>query len=366
MQRTRIALRCLLAAAGLLGAAAGHAQTVTGRVVDPATGEPVPGAMVLMRGEGTERRSLADSAGNYVIRAQRPGSYVLVAERVGYGAAPSAPIRLEEGETVRHDLRAGSGRVLLEAITATGRARACEGEVRRGPEAQVLWEEARKVVQSAALTAESEHLSFVTRLHRHERRLNNPNPVRSREWTVTATGRPFASRTAEQLADEGYVVSERDSTVFQGIDAHAILSDAFVQHHCFSVREGGRDRPGLVGLEFMPLRGQPRPDVQGVLWLDRASAELRTVEYRFTGLPYSGAVDRLGGRLRFERLPGGRWIVRDWIVNAPLLEIDLLSPALSGKAPRARVRGLVENGGEVIEIRAAPARTPAADSASPC
>ncbi|MBB4635518.1 carboxypeptidase-like regulatory domain-containing protein [Longimicrobium terrae] len=364
MQRTAVPIRILFFAAIVCGGAA-RAQTVTGRVVDPATGEPVPGAMVLLRGEdGSERRSLADESGEYVIRAQAAGTYTVAAERVGFQSTPSPPIRLADGETVRHELRAGSRRVMLAAITATGRARACQGDVRRGPEAQVLWEEARKVVASAALTGEREGLTFVSRLHRSQLRLNNRTPVRTQEWMATARGRPFHSRSGEELADEGYVVFLRDSTIFQGIDAQAILSDAFVQHHCFSVADGGAERPGMVGLEFMPLRGRVRPDVHGVLWLDRASAELRHVEYRFTNLPYTGPVNRLGGVLRFERLPGGSWIVREWTVTAPLLEDDPYAPIVA-TARYLRVSALVERGGVVTEIRQgeAPAGTAAAEPA---
>jgi hypothetical protein len=349
MQRTRTLAHALLMAAGLFGAADAQAQTVTGRVVDPETGETVPGAMVLLRGEdGTEQRALADSAGAYTIRARRAGSYTVSAERVGYQSAPSAPIVLAEGQTLTHPLNAGLRRVVLDVITATGRARRCDGDVRRGPEAQLLWEEARKVVASAALTEQQEELTFVTRLHRRFRRLDDSRPTQSENWTIIAAGKPFTSLTAEQLLARGYVTIDRDSATFQGIDAQAILSDAFVQHHCFSVAEAEADKPGMVGLEFMPLRGAREPDVHGVLWLDRASAELRLVEYRFTRLPYRGPVERLGGRLRFERLPSGGWIVRDWIVNAPFLDPTL---QLTGMKRRARVRGLVEHGGRVVEIR---------------
>ena len=87
-----------------------------------------------------------------------------------------------------------------------------------------------------------------------------------------------------------------------------------------AVRDGGSEHPGWVGLEFVPLDGREEPDVRGVLWLDRATAELRYVEYTYTGLGFRGPVDWLGGRIDFRRVPSGTWIIPFWTVRAPLLQ----------------------------------------------
>jgi hypothetical protein len=97
-----------------------------------------------------------------------------------------------------------------------------------------------------------------------------------------------------------------------------ILSQWFQERHCFRATSHGRD-PGLIGLAFEPGPGAPDYDIQGVLWVDRASAELRYLEYHFTRLPVMMERSAAGGEVHFERLQSGRWIVRRWWMRAPVL-----------------------------------------------
>src|SRR5690606_39008368 len=77
----------------------------------------------------------------------------------------------------------------------------------------------------------------------------------------------------------------------------------------------------LVGLEFRP-RGLPAvADIRGTLWLQREPAELRSIEYRYEGLPFrmprelSG--ESIGGTARYMRLESGMWILSGWTLSAP-------------------------------------------------
>ena len=86
-------------------------------------------------------------------------------------------------------------------------------------------------------------------------------------------------------------------------------------------------------------------DIRGVVWLDRASAELRRVEYSYANLPKTtyemcddapmnvpvaerkrrcqsatdDAANRLGlgGELDFQRLATGEWLVASWAMRKP-------------------------------------------------
>lgn len=344
--------RILLILCTLLATPAG-AQTVRGRVVDAGSGAPVPGAVVQLLEPGGRRVAavLVDSAGRYLLTAPAAGTYRLRTERVGFATAAAATVTLAYGQTLDHDLRAESRRVVLQPVVARGTRRRCAGEPRDGAQAATVWDEARKALAAAALAQESGHYWYVSELRERQTALNGrllrPDQVRR----IASRGRPFASAPVEELVTAGYMLLSPERVELKGVDATAILSDAFVEHHCFGLRAAGPDQPGLVGLEFVPLQGRVHPDVRGVLWLDRATAELRYVEYSYTGLHFRGPVDRLGGRFDFRRLPGGAWLLVSWSVRAPLLRPDSESEFTPDLMRRFRIHGIIEQSGRVLEVR---------------
>jgi hypothetical protein len=153
-----------------------------------------------------------------------------------------------------------------------------------------------------------------------------------------SSGRPFETPPAEELVTHGFVRTTEAGEHYYAPDADVLLSDAFLDTHCFGVRVGG---PGLIGLAFEPLPDRSVPDVEGVLWLDESEAELRFLEYGYTGLSFPARMARkFGGRLEFERLPTGAWIIRRWSIRGPIR-------GLGGRYSAAAVQ---EEGGEVTEI----------------
>lgn len=93
---------------------------------------------------------------------------------------------------------------------------------------------------------------------------------------------------------------ERDTLVFHAPDAAVLLSDTFLDTHCFRLQSAHRAHVGMVGLAFEPVRGTRTPDVHGVLWMDAESAELRLLEYGYGDLPRSvpdAAAEHRRGRL---------------------------------------------------------------------
>lgn len=342
----------LLLLAALAAPTLAHAQTVHGRVREAGSGEPVSGAIVLLLDEAGARQgaTLSDTAGEYRVAARAAGTYRLRVERVGYTASTSAPLRLEAGQTAELALTAESRRVVLEPVVATGAARRCAGALHDGAQAATLWDEARKALLSTTLSAQGGRYRFVTETREREISLDGRRVVRDEATMDTTEGLPFGTHPAESLVTGGYVVMSTRQVMFYGVDAAAILSDAFLEHHCFGLRDGGTERPGLVGLEFVPLRGRVQPDVQGVLWMDRASAELRYVEYGYTRLRFRGPVERLTGRLDFRRLPNGVWVTENWTLVIPVLRVDAALDRV-WSMESYRIRALVERSGRVVAIQ---------------
>jgi hypothetical protein len=330
----------------LLAVARADAQTVRGVVVADDTHDPVPGAIVVLADTLGERRgiTMADSLGRFAITARLPGRYTLLAERVGY--ASPRPDTITLADSLRVQLRAGARRVALPEITAQARSR-CAAYMDPNPQTAIVWEEARKALASAALVQESGAYEFTWRVDRRDLRLRGTDVTAHHAWVRSSTGSAFVTLPAEMLVDGDYVQPDADSLILYGIGAGVVLSEAFRQRHCFGLRDGGAER---VGLEFVPIRLAGRPDVRGVLWLDRATSELRTLEFTYTGLAFRGPVERLGGELEFRRVPSGAWIVSRWAIRGPLLTHDGDWAAAEIRMARFRIRGLRETSGEVLSI----------------
>jgi hypothetical protein len=351
MSIPRLLVAFLLLAALATPSLAG-AQTVRGRVTEAGSGEPVANAIVLLLdgGGAREAATLSGAGGEYRLTARAAGTYTVRVERVGFAAGTSAPLRLEAGETVELALTAQTERVVLDAIVATGEARRCGGEIHEGAQAARMWDEARKALLSTTLAAQAGRYRFVTETREREVSLDGRRVMRDEAVRDTSDGLPFESQDAESLVTGGYVLMSPRQVMFYGVDAAAILSDPFLEHHCFGLRDGGEERPGLVGLEFVPLQARVRPDVRGVLWMDRATAELRYVEYGYTRIHFRGPVDRLSGRLDFRRLPNGVWVTENWTLVMPMLRAEAGTDR-GDRMENYRIYALLEKSGRVVAIR---------------
>ncbi len=301
-----------LTGALLLCAPAAGAQTVRGTVVDAESGQPVAGAVVVLLDQQGRRHGavLSGAAGEYQLRAPHAGGYVLRAERVGYQSITSPPLRLAEGETVVHRLEAGAARIVLEPVLARGRTRDCTLRPDGSDQTAVAWEEARKALTATTLAADGPGRGYETRLYRLRLRLDDLGVEQEERWTLPGRARtPFVATPLRRLASTGWVHPDGDSIAFHAPDAGTLLSDEFLDQHCFRLRAGEGDRDGMAGLEFAPVRGRRVPDVHGILWMDREGAHLRYLEFTYTGLEWTGKVQEIGGRVEFAQAADGAWIV---------------------------------------------------------
>ncbi|HET6765313.1 MAG TPA: carboxypeptidase regulatory-like domain-containing protein [Longimicrobiaceae bacterium] len=346
-----LAVTAALAASAALTSAA-HAQTVAGRLLDPATELGIPSARVILLDAGGRRvaSAVTDAEGAYSLTAPSGGRYTVRAERVGYHPTTSAPLVLSAGETSRLRLVAEGVRVGLQAIQVESSAR-CEVRPGSGAAAAAVWEEARKALDLAGTAlAERTYRYEVTRYMRDLDPRSGIVVDEKASLRGGMTDRPFATVPPEQLASDGFLRSERDSLVYNVPDADVLLSDFFLDGHCFRVQPGGSGDTTRVGLAFEP-RGRSGPDVRGVIWMDRRSAELRSVEYEYTRPPVEGPRGVPGGQIFFRRLPNGSWIVSRWNVRMPIAEapVDGGYAQLPGTG-RTRVGRIREEGGEVTAI----------------
>lgn len=320
-----------------------------GTVRDQSTLQPIPGAMVrLMQGDvWTGVLFLTAGDGRFQLTAPGPGIYRVRVERIGFALTEVGPVVLEPGQTLNYDVAVGSEAIRLEGLDVSAGRRRCS---LRGDEVgatQALWDEARKALDAARWTEREAGLQF--QVVRRTRSLDaGGRRVEDEERSVATVygGNSVRTLAPEDLAEGGYVREVEGFIHYYGPDAAVLLSDPFLDTHCFRIVDGPEGEPQMVGLEFEPV-GTRNPDIIGVLWMDRATARLERVEFRYSGLERRPGADQARGQVRFAELSDGRWIVRDWSIRAPLL--GLSRQWVAGQLrDRVMVTGVQEMGSEVI------------------
>jgi len=108
----------------------------------------------------------------------------------------------------------------------------------------------------------------------------------------------------------------------------------------------------LVGIGFEPAPSRKLPDVQGTIWLDGRTFELRFVEFRYTQLGIFEGSDRVGGEVHFGKLVNGAWVTSRWFLRFPQYARSVAPVDVYSRIPSVVVRPtmhrLVEEGGMVF------------------
>jgi len=334
---------------GLLFAEPIDGQTLRGRLVEGGSGEPIAGAFVLLypdEGDASPETpplaaDLTASDGRFALAAPRPGRYRVRVDRIGYRSHLTDPIEVGAGATAVTTIDVPLEPVELPAIVAEVESE-CEVDPRDSDILAHAWEEARKALATAVWARQHGVFRFTARTYE---RVESPAGVTLEERTQLTAGlgneSPYVSLPIEDLVAKGYVRENRDTLYFYAPDAEGLLSDAFLDEHCFHLVPGARvEQPGWIGLAFEPVKGRRRSDIEGVIWIDRDASELRRLDFRYTRLPGILTGYDPGGRIEFERVAAGAWIVRRWWIRAPSVEAE-------PRRARGRLIGYVVSGGEV-------------------
>jgi hypothetical protein len=345
-------------AAGAAGIPLG-AQVIRGSVVLPDSVTPLAGAIVaaadVRRSGGTAAQALANARGEFVLRLPQAGRYGLRVLRIGYRPTVGPTVDVGATDTVRVRIVFRAEAVMLSAVNVRDKE-TCRVGADSGMMVARVWEEARKAMLSSQLS--SDDVPLVADWIEYDRMLDSSGRL-VRSQRVKSASNPtthaFKSLPADQLADKGYVVADNSGTTFYAPDADVLLSDSFASTHCFHLRTSPVDAH-LIGVGFTPSPNhRDAHDIEGVLWLDRQSAELETLEFDYTNLPDVVRSARAGGRVEFLRLTEGSWLVSRWSVRMPQVEAIDRYPGtgtrkvIKSASPQA-LGGVQVTGGEVNRI----------------
>jgi hypothetical protein len=293
------------------------AQSVRGTVMG--SGSPVPGLTVILLDStsATAASALTDDRGEFQLKAARPGTYRLRTLRIGFRTTISPPFALAVGQDITRPLNVEEIRFLLDTVRVTGR-NSCRMASDSAIATFAVWEQVRAALTAVQVTAQEQQVTST--IIAYERTLDRSSR-RVREQTgavnTALVTRPWHSLDPRELRRSGYVAEQGDGAMFYAPGIDVLLSQEFVEDHCF--RFAATDDAGQLGISFEPVPERKRiAEITGTMWLDRATAELRRVDFGYVNAPRAH-LDEAAGAMEFTRLKDGRWAISRWNIRMPVL-----------------------------------------------
>jgi hypothetical protein len=357
----------VLTAAILAAGARARAQDVHVEVVEASTGKPIVGANVaLLDSEAVTPLGggFSDQKGRTDLRAPARGPYRVRTDKVGYDTWTSVQLHLGERPVY---VRVGMRPTRVPAPIMPRSETACQQLTGPGTPAGDLWVELKKALTANAMTEAQGLVPLDVDLY--ERVLDRNLAVVSEraEQRTGISRRPATGISWDQVDSARHGVASNND-VYRAPDAATILSDQFVRSHCYAAIRGYGPETGLTGLEFKPARVAAMPELTGVLWLDPKANALRSLSFDYVNLPIPLRIARTTGRVEFQQLAGGQWIVPRWYIRMPRVarvnSTNVGSPAssLDTLLGYQEVGGAARPAGTASAAAPSPASAPAADS----
>jgi len=346
--------RRALALLALLSPVAAHAQAVRGITVD-ASNAPVPGVVVTLQDSASRiaARGMTNGQGEFRLVATKPGTYRLRTLRIGFKPTVSEPRVLNAGAEVSIRVVLAGVPVALDAVRTTGES-VCRAFADSAAATFAVWEQVHGALTAADLAANGRTIVATTLTY--ERQFENLEARGVRrvltQSTHVATGyvaRPWHEVPVDSLHRAGYIVPEHDDiTAYYAPGLDVLLSSRFIEDHCFHLTTD-RGFPALVGIAFEPSPERKRiPEIRGTLWVDRASAELRRLEFKYANASQEDE-EYGGGGVDFQRASDGTWFISRWSIRMPVFDQSKIDRAQFRRSPR--VIATQVTGGELAVAR---------------
>lgn len=330
----------LLALLSLPSAAA--AQTVMGSVVDIG-GIPVPGVVIQLLDSvsGVTARTVSGAGGEYRILAPHPGTYRLHTLRIGFRPQTSTSFMVGPTETKQTRLVLASAAFALDTVRVASNA-TC-GLARDSAAATFsAWEQARAALVATSVTTSETNLTAASVTYQQVLDPGTQTVRAQRSEAHAEAGiRPWVAASPDSLHRAGYVVHERSGVItYHAPDIATLLSGEFAEDHCLRlVRSPDR---ALLGVAFEPTDDRRRiAEIRGTLWLDRASAELRSLDFGYANVSRAQS-ENASGKIEFARLDNGAWVISRWNIQMPAVKIEIV-----GTRAITTVRELRRTGGSL-------------------
>ena len=332
------------------------AQTVRGIVTLPDSSRAAGVIVIATDTAGANTvRALTGEAGTYELRLPAPGRYAIRVVRIGFRPTTVPAFDIAAGETKTLPITLRGEAIVLAAVTVQGQS-VCRMQQDSGQAVARLWEEARKAITATQLSPAGTRQNVEWMQYDRTTDLTATHVLSEVSSKSSASAMAaFVSLPPDSLAKVGYMTDDESGTVYRAPDAAALLSAPFAALHCFRAEPPPKDNGDWVGIGFRPAKNRSGiVDIEGTLWLDRASSELRELDFRYTNLPEDFVHTKAGGTVQFLRLSTGSWLVGSWQLRMPRGTRELVatySGSLRGRDEyRTVVTGLQFTGGAVTAV----------------
>ncbi|MGV3709001.1 MAG: carboxypeptidase-like regulatory domain-containing protein [Gemmatimonas sp.] len=352
------ALALMIPAVTVVPVARGEAQEVRGVVYRADGVTPAAGVVAVLmhatRSDSIIARTVTNERGRFTLGSRTPFTATLRLLRVGFQPMNAGSFELAVGDS--RDVSVTLNEMRIELATRTVRSSSrCEIRPDGANTVAQLFQQARTALIATTTTIEGNvRAEYVNYQRMHDRRQELLSPV-ARATRTSGTLKPYASASVDSLERRGYVVESGTDFVYYAPDADVLLSDRFLSQHCLQYVEKHESLPQLVGVAFKPVVARPNfVDIQGTLWLDRATSELQFLDYSYTSLPDHLERAGLGGRVDYAQMANGVWFVSEWSIRMPIVREQAAAPATFGgfRAPAQLISaGQQVAGGVVRTIR---------------
>ena len=320
----------LIAAALIVAGTHAGAQDVRVEVFEAATGKPIVGANVSLydsAGAIPLGGGFSDQSGRADLRAPVRGAFRVKADKVGFDTWISVQLALGPKAVL---VRAGMAPMRTPAPVVMRSDAACQQLTGPGTAAGDLWAEIKKALTASAVTEAQGLVALDVDLYERVMDRNMAIVSERNEQRNRISRRPALGISWDQID----TTRRGDATdVYRAPDPATILSDQFVKSHCFAAIRGYGPETGLSGLEFKPARVAGLPELTGVLWLDPKDNTLRALNFDYVNLPIPLRIARTTGRLEFQQLPSGQWIIPRWYIRMPrvarVVSADVRTPSVA-------------------------------------
>jgi len=336
-----------------------QAQELSGTLRYERTGVGAAGVLVIARRTvdgNVISRVVTSRIGRYRL-VVGTDSVEVVALRIGMEPSVLARVRLRDGEQRELDAVLAEVPIRLSDVRTRATAR-CEMRPNEGSTVAQLFLQARTALLLSRLRAQDGAVTARYEV-RSARSSARGQPIGTPVVTVATDSvlQPFRSVPVDSLATIGFRTIAADGAMtYRAPDADVLTSDAFLAHYCLQLVAESPDYPAWIGVAFRPSRN--RLDIiqtRGVVWLDRASSELRQIDFGYVGLEPLIARASPGGTIAYTRLDDEIWFVHEWGIRMPTVaSVTRLSPFSNqnnGALDYVTVTGTQTVSGAVLELR---------------
>lgn len=334
----------LVPAIGELGA-----QAVRGLVFDRGS-VPVPGVVVqlIAADSSVVARALTDERGAFLVATPRPGTYRVRTLRIGWRPEMSEPMVLRAAEEIARNFELTGIALALDTVRI-GTTSLCRLRGAAAATTFALWEQVRTALNATELTAGTRSLTATTVAFQHRmdaattRTLESDAQLHSGQVT-----QPWSSLSADSLRKVGYVFGDAIGEVTYLAPGLDVLASAqFIDDHCFRITGSGDST--RIGIAIEPTSERAGvADIRGTIWLDRASSELRSIDFQYTNIPTEQEREARG-LMDFARMADGSWAISRWSIRMPVLGMASGPRELGGS--QTRVVEIHTVGGELAFAR---------------